>query len=99
MAPRVPGARSQVRGGPAPQRATSAGATLSLSRGGGGRGNPPGAGRRTFRTPAQPPAHLGGTALPWAPGGAACGDRGYPTRVPEGRHHLAPTLRAAPRKV
>lgn len=31
---------------------------------GGGRGDRPGAGRRTFRTPAQPPAHLGGPALP-----------------------------------
>lgn len=45
---------------------------------GGGRGDRPGAGRRTFRTPAQPPAHLGGPALPWAPVGAACGDRGHP---------------------
>lgn len=38
MAPGVPGARSQVGTGPAPQCATSAGWTLSLSRGGRTRG-------------------------------------------------------------
>lgn len=65
---------------------------------GGGRGDRPGAGQRTFRTPAQPPAHLGGPALPWAPGRAARGDRGRSTRVREGRCHLAPTLLGAPRE-
>lgn len=38
MAPRVPGARSQLRAGPAPLSLTSSGPTLSLSRGGRPRG-------------------------------------------------------------
>lgn len=61
MAPRVPGARSQLRAGPAPLSLTSSGPTLSLSRGGrprgqvrGGAAHLPGSGPTPGRTWAGP---------------------------------------------
>uniref|UniRef100_A0A8C8ZBR1 Uncharacterized protein n=1 Tax=Prolemur simus TaxID=1328070 RepID=A0A8C8ZBR1_PROSS len=93
--PSMPGARSPVRAGPAPQSSTSAVPTLSLSRGGrprsqvrGGAAYLPGCGP----TPGAPGRARRSLALRGRRGVT----QGARRASGRGRRHLAPTLRGAP---